>query len=101
MERTRAVATDRLPMFLGGVALMAIETILRVVAMRLCHESIPGHLGDDRGCGNGGTFGLPFDQGQLIDSCRDRKSSVHQEVFRWAAIIGGGALGQGPFHRQE
>ena len=101
MERTRPVATDRLPMFLGGIALMAIETVLGVVAMGLCHEPVPGHLGDDRGSGNGGAFGFPFDQGQLIDRCRDRESSVHQEIIRRVAVIGSGALGQGPFHRQE
>ncbi len=101
MERTWPVATDRLPMFLGGIALMAIETILRVVAMSLCHESVPGHLGDNRGSGNRGTFGFPFDQGQLIDRYRDRKSSVHQDVRRRAAVVGGGAVGQGSFHRQE
>jgi len=37
----------------GGISLMSVETIARVILVQILHEPIPRHLGHDRGRSDG------------------------------------------------
>ena len=50
-------------MHFGGIALVLGEAVAGIIGLHLCHFPIAGHLGEDRGGGDGGDQRVAFDDG--------------------------------------
>lgn len=101
VQRARSVHPDGISVFTGGVSLMAMESILRIAAMGLCHQSIPGDLGDNRCSGYGGALGFSLDQGSLLHRRGNLKRAVDQEVIGLDVPFVPGAGMHGSLHGQK
>src|SRR5687768_1317239 len=53
-----AEARHRVEVVARGVALVTVEAVAGIAAMQLQHGAVAGHLGDDRGRGDGGAPGV-------------------------------------------
>ena len=66
--------TDALIMVLCGVAFVAGETVLGVLAVQLQHIMIPGNLCQNRSCGDRRGCGIPLDHRYRWDSFQLRRA---------------------------
>lgn len=74
MNWRNSILTDALIMVLCGVAFVAGETVLGVLAVQLQHIMIPGNLCQNRSCGDRRGCGIPLDHRYRWDSFQLRRA---------------------------
>lgn len=96
MHVGNAVCTQSGKMGGGGIALVPIEAVLRILLMQAQHEFIARGLGQDGGGGDGGNPAVALDDGLAGNAGLRTIQAIHQHLLR----LGMQCL-HGAFHREQ